>query len=51
VGCREGKIPLGRHKNRWDDNTKMDLKVGGSEGLDWIYLGRDIDKWKALVTE
>ena len=25
VGKPEGKIPLGRHRRRWEDNIKMDL--------------------------
>jgi hypothetical protein len=28
VGKPEGKRPLGRPTDRWDDNIKMDLKVG-----------------------
>jgi hypothetical protein len=32
----EGRIPLGRHRRRWVDNTKMDLKEIGSHGVDWI---------------
>jgi hypothetical protein len=31
----EGKRPLGRHRLRWEDNIKMDLKeVGCGHGLD-----------------
>jgi hypothetical protein len=26
VGKLEGKRPLGRHRQRWDDNIKMDLR-------------------------
>jgi hypothetical protein len=29
VGKREGKIPLGRPWHRWEDNIRMDLRVGG----------------------
>jgi hypothetical protein len=28
----EGKISLGRHKCRWEDNIEMDLKARGLEG-------------------
>jgi hypothetical protein len=28
---------------------KMDLRDIGWSGIDWIYLGRDKDKWRALV--
>ena len=35
VGKPEGKRPLGRPRNRLEDNIKMDLReVGGGE--DWI---------------
>jgi hypothetical protein len=26
LGKPEGKSPLGRHRRRWEDNIKMDLK-------------------------
>jgi hypothetical protein len=26
VGKPEGRRPLGRHRNRWENNIKMDLK-------------------------
>jgi hypothetical protein len=29
VGEREGKRLLGRHRQKWEDNIKMDLKLGG----------------------
>jgi hypothetical protein len=29
VGKPEGRRPLGRHKRRWEDNTKMDLREVG----------------------
>jgi hypothetical protein len=29
VGKPEGGRPLGRHKRRWEDNIKMDLKELG----------------------
>ena len=36
VGKPEGRRPLGRHRRRWEDNIKMDLReVGwGGHGLD-----------------
>jgi len=50
VGKPEGKRPLGRPRRRWEDNIKMDLqKVGGSCG-DWMELGQDRDRWRALVS-
>jgi len=29
VGKQEGKKPLGRLRNRWEDNIKMNLKLKG----------------------
>ena len=31
----EGKMSLGRSSRRWEDNIKMNLKVG-CRGTDWI---------------
>jgi hypothetical protein len=49
VGKREGKRPLGRRRLGWEDNTKMDLQEEGWEGMDWIDLTHDRDRWRALV--
>ena len=45
----EGKIPLGRPRRRLEGNLKMDLLEVGGEGLDWIELTQDRDRWRALV--
>jgi len=42
------KRPLGRPRNRWEDN-KMDLQEVGCVGMDWIELAQDRDRWRALV--
>ena len=49
VGKPEGKRPLGRPRRRWEDNIKMDLQDMGCEGMDWIELVQDRDRWRALV--
>jgi hypothetical protein len=49
VGKREGKRPLGTSGHRWEDNIKMDLRVIGWGGIDWIGLAQDRDLWRALV--
>jgi len=49
VGKPEVKKLLGRPRRRWEDNIKMDLKEVGCEGMDWIQLAQDRDKWRALV--
>jgi hypothetical protein len=38
VGRPEGKRPLGRHRRRWEDNIKMDLREIGIDGANWIQL-------------
>jgi hypothetical protein len=46
VGKREGKRSLGRPRHRWEDNIRMEI---GREGVDWIHLAPDRDRWWALV--
>ena len=50
VGKAEGKRPLGRPRRRWEDYIKMDLQEMGCDGVDWIELAQDRDRWRALVT-
>jgi hypothetical protein len=45
----EGRRPLGRPRHRWEDNIKMDLREVGWEGMDWINLAKDRDRWRTLV--
>jgi hypothetical protein len=49
VGKTEGKRALGRPKRIWEDNIKMNLQEVGCEGMDWIGLDQDTDRWLALV--
>jgi hypothetical protein len=49
VGKPEGKRPLGRPRRRWEDNNKMDLQEVGCEGMEWIELVQDRERWQALV--
>jgi len=48
-GKPEGKRSLVRPRRRWEDNIKMDLQEVGCEGMDWIDLAQDRDRWRALV--
>jgi hypothetical protein len=41
VGKPEGK----RSSHRWENNTKMDFQEVGCEGMDWIELAHDRDRW------
>jgi hypothetical protein len=43
------KCPLRKPRCRWVDNTKMDLREIGWDGMDWIDLAQDRDQWRALV--
>ena len=45
----EGKRPHGRPRNRWEDNTKMDLQEVGRGGMGWTDLAQGMDRWWALV--
>jgi hypothetical protein len=49
VGRPEGKRPLGRHRRRWEDNIKMDLREIGIDGVNWIQLAQDRVQWRVFV--
>jgi hypothetical protein len=48
VGKPKGRRPLGRHRHRWEDNIKMDLREVGW-GIDWMDLAEDRETWRAVV--
>jgi hypothetical protein len=50
VGKPKGKRRLGRPRRRWEDGIRMDLKEIGVEGVDWIRLSQDRDRWRAVVS-
>jgi hypothetical protein len=49
VGKPEGMRPLGRPRRRWVDSIKIDLREIGWDGMDWIDLAQDRDRWRAYV--
>jgi hypothetical protein len=49
VGRPERKRPLGRPGRRLVDNIKMDLREIGRDGVDWIHMAQDRDRWRTLV--
>jgi hypothetical protein len=49
VGKPEGKKPLGRPGRRWVDNIKMNLRDIVWDGMDWIELAQDRNRWRAFV--
>jgi len=51
VGKPEGKRPLGRPTNRWEDNIRTDLRETGWESVDWIHMAQDrVQKWALVDT-
>ena len=49
VGKPEGTKPLGRLRYRLEDNIKIDLKEVVWEGMDWIDLAQNKDRWQARL--
>jgi hypothetical protein len=49
VGNPKEKRPLGRRRRRWVNNTEMDLREIGWDGMDLIGVSQDIEQWWALV--
>jgi hypothetical protein len=45
----ERKKLHGRSRRRREDNIKLDSKALRFQGVDWIDLIRDRDKWRAVV--
>jgi hypothetical protein len=50
VGKPEGKRQLRRPRRRWEDNIKMDVEEFSGGRGDWMGLGQDRDRWRALVS-
>jgi hypothetical protein len=40
----ERKDPVERHKHKWEDNIRMDLKEITYKVVDWIHLVLDSDQ-------
>ena len=49
MGKPDGKIPLGRPRDRCEDHINMDLQEVGCGGKEWIDLVQDRDGWRDLV--
>jgi hypothetical protein len=49
VGKPEGKRRLGRPRRRWVDNIRTYLGEVEWDGVDWIGLAKDRNRWRALV--
>jgi transcription termination factor 2 len=51
VGKSEGKRSLGRPRRKGMDNINIDLREIEWDGMDWINLAQDRDRWRALVNK
>jgi hypothetical protein len=49
VGKPDGKRQLGRHRRRWVDNIRTDLREINWGIVDWFHLAQDGDQWRNLV--
>jgi hypothetical protein len=49
IGKPEGKKPLVRPRNGWENNVKMDLRELQWEGIGCFHLAVDRDKWQDVV--
>jgi hypothetical protein len=49
VGKPEGRRALERPRRRWENGIRMDLREIGLEGVDWIRLAQDRDRWRAVI--
>jgi hypothetical protein len=49
VAKPEGKRPLGRPRNRWEDNIRMDVREIGLIVVNWLHVVQDRDQWQVRV--
>jgi hypothetical protein len=47
----EGRRPLGRLRRNGRIILKLIFREAGWEGIDWIGLAQDRDRWRALVNK
>jgi hypothetical protein len=43
------KNTASKTQGRWEENIEMDLKETGWEGVDWIDLVQEKNKWRSVV--
>jgi hypothetical protein len=49
VGKPKRRRPFGRPRHRWEDGIRGDVREIDLEGVEWIQLAQDKDRWQALV--
>jgi hypothetical protein len=45
----EGKGPIGRPRDIWEGNIRMDLREMGCGFMEWIHLAQYREEWRGLV--
>jgi hypothetical protein len=40
---------FGRYRRRLEDDIEMDLQEICCEGIDWVHVDKDSDKWRAVM--
>jgi hypothetical protein len=48
-GTANNPYHCNKGRPRWEDNIKKVLMEIGWEGVDWIHLAQDRDRWRASV--
>jgi hypothetical protein len=48
-GKPEGKRPFGKPSRIWEDNIRKDLREVVWEGVDWMQLAQDREKWPKTI--
>ena len=46
---QQAKIPLGKPRQRWEDNITIDLEEMGMNTRNWFDSAQERDYWRALV--
>ena len=49
TGKSTGKIPVGKLRRRWEDNTRMYLEEIGISAGNWVDSAKDRNYWRVLV--
>ena len=44
-----GKKTTWKTQAKMEDNIQVDLREVGGEGMDWMELAQDKDRWRALL--
>jgi hypothetical protein len=50
-GKPERKRPLNRSKLKWEDDIKIGCRETEWDGMEWIHLAQEGDKWRALLNK